>query len=79
MRVLLFAHLKDVAGKSELPVRLDAPALVDTVWEKILAAAPALAAHRQSTRLARNGEYATAETRFTDTDEVALIPPVSGG
>ena len=35
--------------------------------------------HRANTRLARNWEYTDRETRFTDGDEVALIPPVSGG
>ncbi|MCU0786512.1 MAG: MoaD/ThiS family protein [Verrucomicrobia bacterium] len=32
-----------------------------------------------SVRLARNSEYVAPEARFTDADEVALIPPVSGG
>jgi molybdopterin converting factor small subunit len=40
---------------------------------------PALAAHRASVRLARNWEYAAPDVRFANTDEVALLPPVSGG
>ena len=37
------------------------------------------AAFRSSVRLARNGEYARPDERFEPNDEVALIPPVSGG
>ena len=40
---------------------------------------PRLAAHRPNVRLARNWEYAGADAMFADADEVALIPPVSGG
>jgi len=40
---------------------------------------PALAAHRANTRLARNGAYAGESEIFGADDEVALIPPVSGG
>lgn len=48
-------------------------------WNDLIAVQPKLAAFRKITRLARNGEYANATTTFCDADEVALIPPVSGG
>ncbi|MFM2293960.1 MAG: hypothetical protein RLZZ350_373 [Verrucomicrobiota bacterium] len=79
MRVLLFAQLKDAAGGAELTMRVDGDISADELWAQLLAAVPALAPHRRATRLARNGEYVTPSTRFTDADEVALIPPVSGG
>ena len=79
MRVLLFAHLKDAASQAELTLRVAGEISADELWSQLVAAAPALAPHQRATRLARNGEYATPETLFTDTDEVALIPPVSGG
>lgn len=78
MRILFFAHLKDAAGCAEMDLAgdgLDA----DGLWCKLIAAHPALAPFRPGVRLARNGEYAASDTRFSDTDEVALIPPVSGG
>lgn len=79
MRILLFAQLKDAAGRAELhwpePGRLTTAEL----WERLLRECPALASHRATARLARNGEYAPAETIFQTGDEVALIPPVSGG
>ena len=78
MRILFFAHLKDVTGQAEAEMtagEVDA----DGLWQKLIAAYPGLARFRGSVRLARNQEYVGREARFTDADEVALIPPVSGG
>jgi len=79
MHILFFAQLKDVArcDRTELP--LAGPVEANALWELLLEKFPGLAGHRASARLARNGEYADAKTIFADTDEVALIPPVSGG
>lgn len=79
MRVLFFAQTKDAAGTSELEMKISGRPNLDELWQALVAARPALAAFRASTRLARNGEYADAQTVFHDADEVALIPPVSGG
>lgn len=79
MRVLLFAHLKDATGVAELEIKLSESLDTDGLWRRLLEAQPKLAAFQKTTRLARNGEYANAQTRFVDGDEVALIPPVSGG
>ncbi len=78
MRVLFFAQLAAATGCRECEIRcgeLEA----DALWDQLLARYPALAGFRGSVRLARNSEYAAPDARFTDTDEVALIPPVSGG
>jgi molybdopterin converting factor subunit 1 len=79
MRVLFFAQTKDAAGASELEMKISGTVGVEELWEKLAAVQPKLAALRKTTRLARNGEYANAGTKFSDEDEVALIPPVSGG
>lgn len=79
MRVLFFAQLKDVTGCEAVELPPPAPAAADQLWRVLLEKFPGLAAHRSNVRLARNWEYAGLETRFVDTDEVALIPPVSGG
>jgi sulfur-carrier protein len=78
MRILFFAQLRDVTGCAEL--RRDFGA-VDAagLWQRLTADYPGLAPFRRVVRLARNGEYVDADARFTDSDEVALIPPVSGG
>ena len=79
MRVLFFAQLKDATGTAELELNISESVDADGLWRKLLAAHPALAPFRKTTRLARNSEYVDAQTRFTNSDEVALIPPVSGG
>jgi molybdopterin converting factor subunit 1 len=78
MRVLFFAQLKDATGCDS--VELPAPALnMEQLWAELLRKFPALAAYRAQVRLARNWEYAAPGTIFNRDDEVALIPPVSGG
>jgi molybdopterin converting factor subunit 1 len=79
MRVLFFAQLKDATGCSDMELVLTSPLKGEQLWTKLLEKFPGLRAHRGNVRLARNWEYAGAETQFTNTDEVALIPPVSGG
>lgn len=77
MRVLFFAQLKDVTGCNSVEVA--PPANVEQLWAELLRQFPKLAAHRVNVRLAKNWEYAAPDAKFSDTDEVALIPPVSGG
>ena len=79
MRVLFFAHLKDVTGRAEMILPVAGNVDADGVWQAILTECPGLARYRGSVRLACNGEYAGPNVRFADSDEVALIPPVSGG
>lgn len=79
MRVLFFAHLQDVTGCAARELAFAAPVTGEQLWARLLEEYPGLARHRATVRLARDWDYADAETRFTDRDEVALIPPVSGG
>jgi len=78
MHVLFFGHLKAITHCAEMT--LPCPeADADGVWRKLLEVYPGLEPCRRSVRLAKNSEYVGREARFTDQDEVALIPPVSGG
>jgi len=79
MRVLFFAQLKDVTGCDSVELAPSGPLDVEKLWAELVQRFPELAAHRANVRLARNWEYADARTQFLNTDEVALIPPVSGG
>jgi molybdopterin synthase catalytic subunit/molybdopterin synthase sulfur carrier subunit len=79
LRILFFAHLKDVTGEAQVEWKMDRSLDVEELWQRLAGAYPELARFRGTVRLARNGEYSGAETRFGDGDEVALIPPVSGG
>ena len=79
MRILFFAHLKATTACAATEIRVDGEIEADQLWQRLLASYPELARYQRSVRFARNGTYAVASTRFSDTDEVALIPPVSGG
>jgi len=79
MRLLFFAHLREIAGQGEAEWKLEHSLDAGALWGRLLAAYPGLEPHRATIRLARNCAYAGPETRFEDGDEVALIPPVSGG
>jgi molybdopterin converting factor small subunit len=78
MRILFFAHLKNVTGCSHTELRCG-PVNAEGLWHNLLEAYPALAPYHSSVRLARNAEYSEPNTLFAPADEVALIPPVSGG
>jgi len=79
MHVLFFAQLKDVTGCAATQLATPSPLSCEELWTVLLDKFPGLRAHRGNVRLARNWEYVDGETRFGDGDEVALIPPVSGG
>jgi molybdopterin converting factor subunit 1 len=79
MRILLFAQLKGAVGRAELELALDRAVDGVELWDLLLPRHPELAPFRAVTRLARNGSFAADHERFVDGDEVALIPPVSGG
>jgi molybdopterin converting factor subunit 1 len=79
MRVLFLAQLKDATGCGSAELKVAAPLSAEQFWAELLKQFPKLAAHRASVRLARNQEYAMPGAQFSDGDEVALIPPVSGG
>jgi molybdopterin converting factor subunit 1 len=79
VRVLFFAQLKDAAQCDSTEIALPSPASAEQLWAELLKNFPALAAYRSSVRLAKNFEYTAPDAEFSDADEVALIPPVSGG
>jgi molybdopterin converting factor subunit 1 len=79
MRLLFFAQLKDATGHSELEWPDAGSMSTEALWQRLIREFPALAKHQPSVRLARNGAYAGPDAVFEPGDEVALIPPVSGG
>jgi len=79
MRILFFSQARLAAGQGEVEWILDKPLSVQAFWERLIAQFPQLAPYRAMTRLARNGQYVTSDTCFENSDEIALIPPVSGG
>jgi molybdopterin synthase catalytic subunit len=79
VRVRLFAIQRELAGTREVPLELADGAVVEDAWAAVAARFPGLGPGRPSVRFARNGDYAEPTTALADGDEVAFIPPVSGG
>ena len=79
VRVRLFAIQRELAGTREVALELPDGATVADAWNGLVELHPALAPGRASVRFARNGSYADETTPLSDSDEVAMIPPVSGG
>jgi sulfur-carrier protein len=77
--VRLFARLRDMAGSGELVRDVPDPATVQTVWSALVAEMPALAQYEKTMSVAVNAEYARMAAVVQDGDEVAFLPPVSGG
>lgn len=77
--VLAFAHLKTVQGAETMSVSLPEGATVRDLICHLQDTHPALTQWMKSTRVAVNCEYVELDTILRDGDEVALIPPVSGG
>jgi molybdopterin converting factor subunit 1 len=79
--VRLFARLRDLAGTGELVREIpdSNDATVGGVWESLTADYPSLAPYTGSMSCAVNADYARLTTRVGDGDEVAFLPPVSGG
>jgi molybdopterin converting factor subunit 1 len=79
VRARLFALQRELTGTRALDLEVADGATVEDVWTALVARHPVLAPGRPSVRFARNGDYADAADVVHDGDEVAFIPPVSGG
>ena len=77
--VRLFARLRDIAGAGELVRDVAAPATIGDVWDELARRHPGARALRASISAALNADYARMDTAVADGDEVAFLPPVSGG
>ena len=77
--IQLFAVARDLAGCKTITLALPECATVAMLREKLFAQVPALVPLAESVQIAVDQEYATDATQLTAAQEVALIPPVSGG
>jgi molybdopterin synthase catalytic subunit len=79
VRLLLFAVLRDITGKSEAELSLPEGTRAADVWQTLRRDYVSLAAYEQPPLIAINETYARADTALRDGDELAFIPPVAGG
>ncbi len=81
MKILLFGVTRDIAGKAELelpPETVTSLGNVNDLREFLMGEYPELK-KLSSMAIAVNNEYASGDTGIDQEDEIALIPPVSGG
>jgi len=79
IRLRLFASVKDIVGQRELTLDLPEGTTTAELLERIARDHPRLRTMAPTLLLAVNREYAEGTRILADGDEVALIPPVSGG
>ena len=79
VNVRLFAILRDRAGIDALHLRLPDGATIETASQHLGERFPVLREHLRRAAFAINRDYAPATASLRDGDELAVIPPVSGG
>ncbi|MCB1019057.1 MAG: molybdenum cofactor biosynthesis protein MoaE [Bryobacterales bacterium] len=79
VQVLFFGQLKDIVGRSSASADLPEDARVETLFARFASEYPKLRQMASSIAMARNQEFVTLDEPLADGDEVAFMPPVSGG
>lgn len=79
IRLLYFAVLRDIAGRSEAELSLPEGTTAREVWQRLRNEHTRLADFLQPPMTAINESYAAPDTVLRDGDELAFIPPVAGG
>jgi molybdopterin synthase sulfur carrier subunit len=79
VKVLFFGRLKEIIGRAEDSVDLAEGARIEQLFAHYGARHPELARFRASVVASRNQEFAAWSTPLHGGDEVAFLPPVSGG
>ena len=77
VRVLFFAYLRERCGVREVALEVPDGATVNELWRRLGARFERLPA--EPPRFAVNRVYVDKAHPLHDNDELALIPPVSGG
>jgi len=78
-RILFFGMLKEHVGRSSEETDFPEGADLRAVFDRYANSYPALKTMAGSIVMARNREFAPLDTRIADGDEIAFLPPVSGG
>ena len=79
INVRLFARLRDIVGAGEIARQVPDGATVRGVWDGLTGEFPELDAYRDSVSAAVNADFSRMDAPLAEGDEVAFLPPVSGG
>ena len=77
--IRLFARLREMAGASELAREMPDGATAADAWSVLVGEFPSMRDYSRTVSCAVNEEYARLTAPLNDGDEVAFLPPVSGG
>jgi sulfur-carrier protein len=79
VNIRLFARLRDIVGSAELVRDVAPDATIASVWNQLTKEFPELARYERTISTAVNADYARMTQAVSEGDEVAFLPPVSGG
>lgn len=79
MRVLYFAQARLATGRSEENFTPIHPMKAEVFWDLVTQNHPSLLPLQYSCRLAKNGSFLQPGEMLGPEDDVAILPPVSGG
>ena len=79
IKILLFANLKEIAQQASLQLDVPETAIVGDIIDIVKKEIPDIAPHFKSIMIAVNMIYVENSFKLNNNDEVALIPPASGG
>ncbi len=77
--IRLFARLRELARRDELTREVGGAATVADVWGALAREFPALEPYTRSVSAAVNDDYSPMTRALANGDDVAFLPPVSGG
>jgi molybdopterin converting factor subunit 1 len=77
--VRLFARLRELAGRESWDIEMPAGATAADAWAVIAADTPSLAPFDRAISVAVNASFARMSRPLAEGDDVAFLPPVSGG
>ena len=79
VKVLFFGRLKEIAGFSEQVLEVSEGARIEDIFARYVQASPELSRYRSSLVASRNQEFCAWDSPIRSGDEIAFLPPVSGG
>ena len=79
VRVRVFASLREILGKEEVEVELPEGTSIEGLWTQLVSDDERLEPFTKSIQFAINHDFVGKETELSPDDEIAFLPPVSGG
>ena len=79
MKVLFFGQLRDIVGRAEDALEVNEGATTGSIFDHYASRFPGIAGLAASIVVARNHSFAAQPEPVAEGDEIALLPPVSGG